>query len=43
MLRPIVFPSSSLESLEDAVDNTQTHGSTSIVEILESTMENMDL
>lgn len=43
MLRPIILPSSSLESLEDAVDNTPTDGSTSIVGILESTMENMDL
>jgi multidrug efflux pump subunit AcrA (membrane-fusion protein) len=43
MIRPLILPSSSTVSSEDAVDNTPTRGSTSIVEILESTMENMDL
>ncbi|MDB4381172.1 biotin/lipoyl-binding protein, partial [Mariniblastus sp.] len=43
LLRPVILPPSSPESPEDAVADAPTHGSTSIVEILESTMENMDL
>jgi cobalt-zinc-cadmium efflux system membrane fusion protein len=43
MLRPVILPAAAPETPEDAVDAAPTHGSTSIVEILETTMENMDL
>ena len=43
LLRPIILPPGSATSQEAAAEEASVHGSTSIVEILESTMENMDL
>ena len=43
MLRPVILPPPSIEPQEAAVEEASSHGSTTVVEILESTMENMDL
>ncbi len=43
LLRPIILPSRSPDSQDLVAEKPPSHGSNSILEILESTMENMDL